>query len=262
MIPKIIHYCWFGHGEYDEKIKYCMDTWQKVCPDYEIMRWDEDSFDLGQCRYAEQAYEKKRWAFVTDYVRLKVLDQYGGIYLDTDMELLKPIDRFLENNLTMGLVDRHGKVLFNGGFIGCRPGEDVIGGLLAEYDRLPFVKPDGELDLTPNTVRMVDYFAKRWNVRPTLANDTIDMGERRVIYPAKFFLSRQGYSFHHYCASWLDDWTRKVWVSVGPYKLVRFKRRLESSSPQPSLQRDESILGSFPLGRRKKVFLLRRRGNT
>ena len=97
MIPKIIHYCWFGHGEYDEKIKYCMDTWQKVCPDYEIMRWDEDSFDLGQCRYAEQAYEKKRWAFVTDYVRLKVLDQYGGIYLDTDMELLTSFDGMLND---------------------------------------------------------------------------------------------------------------------------------------------------------------------
>ena len=262
MTPKIIHYVWVGGALKPPIVMHCIESWRKMCPGWELREWGDSVIgDIGT-RYAQEAYAHRKWAFVADWLRLSVLHRYGGFYLDTDMELLKPIDRFLENNLTMGLVDRHGKVLFNGGFIGCRPGEDVIGGLLAEYDRLPFVKPDGELDLTPNTVRMVDYFAKRWNVRPTLANDTIDMGERRVIYPAKFFLSRQGYSFHHYCASWLDDWTRKVWVSVGPYKLVRFKRRLESSSPQPSLQRDESILGSFPLGRRKKVFLLRRRGNT
>ena len=258
MTPKIIHYVWVGGAPKPPIVLHCIESWRNMCPDWELREWNDSTMgDIGN-RYVQEAYSHRKWAFVADWMRLNVLYRYGGFYLDTDMELLKPIDRFLENDLTMGLVDRHGKVLFNGGFIGCRMGDDVIGGLLAEYDHLPFVKSDGELDLTPNTVRMVDYFGKRWKVCPKSANDTIDMGGKRIIYPASFFLSRQGYSFHHYCASWLDDWTRKVWMSVGPYKLVRFKRRMESSSPTPTLRRGESALGSIPLGRRKKVFLIRR----
>jgi hypothetical protein len=109
---------------------------------------------------------------------------------------------------------------------------------------------------------MVDYFAKRWNVRPETASDTINLGNGRIIYPADFFLSRSGYSFHHYCASWLDDWVRKVWLSVGPYKLVRFKRRLDAVSPVPTLQQGETAVCTFPMGKRKKVVLVRRCSKT
>lgn len=262
MTPKVIHYVWVGGAPKPPIVLHCIESWRSMCPDWEFREWNDSAMgDIGN-RYVQEAYSHRKWAFVADWMRLNALFRHGGFYLDTDMELLKPIDRFLENDLTMGLVDRHGKVLFNGGFIGCRKGDDVIGGLLAEYAHLSFVKPDGELDLTPNTVRMVDYFDKRWNVRPTSANEIIDMGSKRIIYPASFFLSRQGYSFHHYCASWLDDWLRKVWMSVGPYKLVRFKRRLESSSPQPTLRRGESALGSISLGRRKKVVLIKRCDHT
>ena len=100
-IPKIIHLCWFGYGEYDEKMKHCLKTWEEFAPDYKVMKWDEDTFDLDSCTYVRQAYDKKRWAFVTDYVRFKVLQQYGGIYMDTDMELVKPLDDLLDNETVL-----------------------------------------------------------------------------------------------------------------------------------------------------------------
>lgn len=262
MTPKVIHYVWLGWAPKPAIVQHCIESWRRFCPDWEIREWGDADFAKIGNRYANEAYKHRKWAFVADWMRLYVLYRHGGFYLDTDMELLKPIESFLENSLTMGLVDRHGKVLFNGGFIGCRPGDEVIGGLLAEYDSVSFVRPDGELDQTPNTVRMVDYFAKRWNVRPETASDTINLGNGRIIYPADFFLSRSGYSFHHYCASWLDDWVRKVWLSVGPYKLVRFKRRLDAVSPVPTLQQGETAVCTFPMGKRKKVVLVRRCSKT
>ena len=92
MIPKILHYIWFGNGEKTPLTKKCMESWKTFMPDFEIKVWDENIFNpYESCTYVKQAYEVKKWAFVSDYVRLKALYEYGGIYLDTDMELLKPI---------------------------------------------------------------------------------------------------------------------------------------------------------------------------
>lgn len=258
MTPKIIHFVWLGGAPKPPVVEHCIASWRRFCPDWEIREWGDDfALKVGN-RYVKEAYAHRKWAFVADWLRLYVLHEHGGVYLDTDMELMKPIDRFLENNLTMGLVNRDGRVLFNGGFIGCRPGEAVVGGFLHEYDDVPFVKADGELDQTPNTVRMVDYFARKWGVSPKSWDETVDMGDGRWIYPADWFLSREGYSFHHYCASWLDEWVRKVWVSAGPYKLVRFKRRLGAKSAAPAFLPGERPVFGVPLGGRKRVVLIRR----
>ena len=88
-IPKIIHYCWFGDGPISPESRKCMESWKKYCPDYKIIEWNEQNFDISQNRYAQQAYEAKKYAFVSDYVRLAVLYEYGGIYLDTDVETLR-----------------------------------------------------------------------------------------------------------------------------------------------------------------------------
>lgn len=89
-IPKIIHYCWFGGGAISPENRKCMESWKKYCPDYKIIEWNEQNFEISQNRYAQQAYEAKKYAFVSDYVRLAVLYEYGGIYLDTDVELVRP----------------------------------------------------------------------------------------------------------------------------------------------------------------------------
>ncbi len=98
MIPKVIHYIWFGKGKKNELIEGCMKSWKKYCPDYEIKEWNEDNFDINSNQYVKEAYDNKKWAFVSDYVRLYALYNEGGVYLDTDCELLGNIDEFLANN--------------------------------------------------------------------------------------------------------------------------------------------------------------------
>ena len=95
MIPKVIHYCWFGGNPFPPIVKECMDSWTKHCPDYQIIEWNESNFDVFSCPYTKQAYEAKMWAFVSDYARIKILYEKGGIYMDTDVELLKNLEQHL-----------------------------------------------------------------------------------------------------------------------------------------------------------------------
>ena len=95
MIPKIIHYCWFGGNELPEESKRYIESWKRYCPDYQIIKWSEENFDVNSVPYTKEAYEEKKWAFITDYVRLKVLYESGGIYMDTDVEVIKPLDDLL-----------------------------------------------------------------------------------------------------------------------------------------------------------------------
>ena len=91
-IPKVLHYCWFGGAPKPKNIQNCIRSWKKYCPDYAIIEWNEQNFDVSQSLYTRQAYDARRWAFVADYARLKILYEQGGIYMDTDVELLRPLD--------------------------------------------------------------------------------------------------------------------------------------------------------------------------
>ena len=102
-IPKIIHYCWFGGGTISPENRKCMESWEKYCPDYKIIEWNEQNFDISKNRYVQQAYEAKKYAFVSDYARLAVVYEHGGIYLDTDVELVRPLDELLEHKGFIGM---------------------------------------------------------------------------------------------------------------------------------------------------------------
>jgi len=104
-IPKIIHYCWFGGKELPDSARKCIASWKKYCPDYEIIEWNENNFDLHSCRYVREAYEAKKWAFVSDYARFDILYRYGGIYFDTDVELIRPIDDIAGTGSFMGMEE-------------------------------------------------------------------------------------------------------------------------------------------------------------
>lgn len=106
-IPKIIHYCWFGGGPISEADRKCIESWKKYCPDYKIIEWNEQNFEISANRYAQQAYEAKKYAFVSDYARLAVVYEYGGIYLDTDVELVRPLDELLELPGFMGFQNNN-----------------------------------------------------------------------------------------------------------------------------------------------------------
>ena len=109
MIPKIIHYCWFGGNKKPKLIKKCIRSWKRLCPDYDIIEWNECNFDVNMCTYTKEAYESKKWAFVSDYCRFYVLNKMGGIYVDTDVELLKNIDELLSENF-MGFENKNSVV--------------------------------------------------------------------------------------------------------------------------------------------------------
>ena len=133
MIPKKIHYCWFGGNPLSEETKKYIETWKKYCPDYEIIEWNEKNFDVTKIPYVREAYESKKWAFITDYVRLYVMYTYGGIYMDTDVEVLKPLDSLLD---LKGFSGFENETSIPTGIMAAKKGLPVIKNLMDEYNEI------------------------------------------------------------------------------------------------------------------------------
>lgn len=151
MIPKIIHYCWFGRGEMPPSVVECMDSWRIHMPDYEIRLWDEDNFDVDSVRYTREAYSQKKYAFVSDYVRLYALYREGGLYLDTDVMVLKSFDDLLSHSAFAGYEgSKHLPV--GTCVLASEPGGEWVFNQLQRYQCRPFIMPDGTPDLTTNVV--------------------------------------------------------------------------------------------------------------
>lgn len=206
MIPKKIHYCWFGSGQPDELAQKCIDSWKKYCPDYEIVKWNEDNYDVTKHSYMKEAYEAGKWAFVTDYARLDILYKHGGIYFDTDVEVIRSFDPLLENRAFVGRED--GDRVNTGQAIGAEKGLEIIRELRDVYKNEVFKTGNGY-----NTTTCVDYTSD-YLVRKGLKNDnskqTID---ELTVYPRDYFcpikvghtrpvLTDNTYSIHHFAASW------------------------------------------------------------
>ncbi len=214
-VPKVIHYCWFGKGKMPALAEKCIKSWKKYCPQYKIVCHNEENFDITENRYAREAYEAGKWAFVSDYVRLKVLYQEGGIYLDTDVELIKPLDDLVEENGYMGFDDNG--IISTGLGFACEKGNELVGALLADYDDISFVLPDGSYDLTPcpdrNTKTMIGL-----GMNPDHKNQVF-MGLRLLpedyLCPMKYYTGRKiitpnTYSIHHFCASWTSSTAKRT----------------------------------------------------
>lgn len=147
MIEKKIHYCWFGNNKKSDLILRCMKSWKEYCPDCEIIEWNENNFDINSNTYVKEAYNSKRWAFVSDYVRLWAVYHYGGIYLDTDVELIKNIDFIFSNNC---FFCKENDELFNTGLgFGAVAYNPIIKALLDDYENIHFKLKNGKFDLTP-----------------------------------------------------------------------------------------------------------------
>ena len=157
MIPKIIHYCWVGRNPLPDDVRHYIESWKKYCPDYKIIEWNEDNFDIFFNQYAREAYNAKKWAFVSDYIRLSVLNTYGGIYMDTDVEVVKNLDEFLSNKAFSGFESNK---YIPTGIMGAEKGNAWIQYLLSYYDNRSFYLDDGTPDLTTNTVT-IKYQKKR-----------------------------------------------------------------------------------------------------
>ena len=214
-IPKVIHYCWFGRGEMPRLAEKCIKSWKEKCPDYEIICWNEDNFDLTQNEYMRQAYEARKFAFVSDFVRLKVIYDHGGIYLDTDVELLKSLDPLLQNKAYMGF-DEKGIVATGLGF-GAEKGNPILGAFLKDYEDISFVLPDGSYDLTPcpdRNTRTLKELGMDLNVHSQTFMDTVFLPQDYLCpmdyYTGKKTITKKTYSIHRYSASWTSKVTKRT----------------------------------------------------
>ena len=237
MIPKRIHYCWFGHEQMPELALKCIESWHKYMPDYEFKLWNEVNFDMHYNQYVKEAYEAGKYAFVTDYVRLYALYTEGGIYMDTDVEVLKPYDDLL--NLT-GFTGYEGSKHLPPvtGTMASEPGNLWVKEQLDEYSNLHFIRADGSMDIKNNTTRISEVMRK---------GGFIQNGEKQVykdmhIFPVEYFCPRQTtgevfitentYCDHHFMGSWTNEkkgWKMRLASIIGSKnmtRLIKLKRRL------------------------------------
>ncbi len=216
-IAKIIHYCWFGGKPLPPLAEKCIASWKKYFPDYSIKRWDESNFDVNIVPYTAQAYKAKKYAFVSDYARFWILYKYGGIYFDTDVEVIRSMTPIINNGPFMGCernyVSGCEPSLLNvapGLGLGAYPGLSIYGEILKLYSSLQFINKDGSLNYTT----VVDYTTSIL-VKNGLKNiPEIQEISGIKIYPKKYFcpidyvtgkltITPETYSIHHYAASWV-----------------------------------------------------------
>lgn len=235
MIPKIIHYCWFGHNPMPELALKCIESWHKYMPDYEYRLWDEDVFDINSVPYVKEAYEAKKYAFVTDYVRLFALYTVGGIYMDTDVEVLKPYDDLLKLSGFTGYEGSKYLPPVTGTMASEANGEWVKEQLDA-YTEAHFLLPDGSYDLKTNTVRISEIMK---------ANGFKQDGKKQVykdmhIFPVEYFCPRQTtgevlitkdtYCDHHFMGSWSKKKKPSLLRTIIGHKnmvrIIKLKRKL------------------------------------
>lgn len=180
MIPKKIHYCWFGRGEKPKLAKKCIDSWKKYCPDYEIIEWNEDNFDINCCPYVKEAYESRRFAFVTDYVRLYVMFTQGGIYMDTDVEVTRNLDEFLVHK---GFSGFESETQIPTGIMAGEKGFPLFEKLLSYYDGRHFLDKNGNQDTTTNVITITAMLSERGFI----PNGKYQVVDGFALYPRDYF---------------------------------------------------------------------------
>lgn len=207
-IPKTIHYIWLGRNPKPKSVLKCIESWKKYCPDYDIIEWNEDNLDISSHLYSKQAYDMKAWAFATDYFRLWVVYTHGGIYLDTDVQIVKSFDPLLENK---GFIGFESEAYINTGLgFGAEAGNAFLAENMRVYQSLAFINSDGTFNRRPAPEYTTE-IAKAHG----LTNDTgkiqtvLDM----TCYPSAYFapkdyftgrlqVTKNTYSIHHYDSSW------------------------------------------------------------
>ncbi|MDO4752891.1 MAG: CDP-glycerol glycerophosphotransferase family protein [Candidatus Saccharibacteria bacterium] len=204
-LNKTIHYIWFGKKPLSSSAKKCIKSWQKYMPDYRIVRWDETNFDINENRYCMEAYENGQYAFASDYARLKILYENGGVYFDTDVELLKPIpEKFLQTGF---LAKENKKRIATGLGFACKKGDETIEKMLDDYNDINFINQDGNFDKTPcpkrNTKSLKD------GLRSSIVVLDSDYMNPRDNKTGVTKITKNTFSIHHYDASWLTDNDKK-----------------------------------------------------
>ena len=220
MIPKVIHYCWFGKNPLPEIAVKCIDSWKRFFPDYKIKEWNESNFDLNCCEYVKEAYSAGKWAFVSDYARYWILYNYGGLYFDTDVEVIKNMDDVITHGPFMGCeISDNGdniSVVNPGLGLAATPGLDIYREILENYQKAHFLNDDGSNNYETVVERTTDLLKKHG----FLECNKIQCVAEITIYPPEYFcpmdyatgklnVTEDSRSIHWYDASWLDDRMKK-----------------------------------------------------
>lgn len=234
MIPQIIHYCWFGGNPLPKKALKCIASWKKACPDYKIVEWNEENFDLTTCPlYVRQAYDAKKWAFVTDYVRLKLVYEHGGIYLDTDVELIKNLDQLLQYEAYFGFETK--EYIATGLGFGAVPHCEVLIDMMRDYDEIPFVLEDGSFNILPcpqrNTAALI--------ARGLVQDGSVQLLEGNIRILSPEYLCPLNYvngimrrtpntiSIHWYAATWHTEEENRIHrMLVRKYRWRRWRKKI------------------------------------
>lgn len=222
-IPRVIHYCWFGGAEKPAIVHQCIASWKKYLPSWKIIEWNDENYDTQKCAFIREAYEAKKWAFVSDFARFDVINQYGGVYFDTDVELLKPLPDFLFDYQAFSGYEYNG--LVNPGLVyGAIPNFQITNEILHHYENSHF--HNGE-DLTSQIVNVVT--SRILNRHSELKPNTFQVIEGMALYPAEYFcaydqdvqepiITERTIALHHYASSWRTAGTKD--------KIKRYLKRL------------------------------------
>ncbi len=231
MIPKVIHYCWFGRNPLPGSVGKCIASWRRFLPDYEIKEWNEDNFDVDIIPYTAQAYAAKKYAFVSDYARFWILYHFGGLYFDTDVEIIKSFDDIVEGGPFMGIEipSENGipPMVAPGLGLGVTPGHNLYKFILDKYSSLSFLKSDGSL----NQTTVVSYTTDILVERGLQANNGKQLIDGVCIYPVDFFnpfnsitgklqITENTRSIHWYMDSWGDKSILYKWLSRMAHRLL------------------------------------------
>lgn len=238
-IPKIIHYCWFGNGEKPDIVLRCIESWKRNMPDYEIMEWNEHNYDINKADFIREAYEQKKWAFVSDYARFDILNEYGGIYVDTDVEFLKPLPKEMLSWCAFTGYESTGAVS-PGLIFGAIPRFPITQELLTEYNKMHFESNGKNLYKTVNMVT-----TEVLERHEHLKRDQFQVVDSLALYPSAYFcgfdldimeydIRPETISVHHYAGSWrsqsvkskIQKWVKKRFGIQGYRRLLNIKRRL------------------------------------
>lgn len=242
MIPKVIHYIWLGNNPEPKILQKCKKSWKKYCLDYEIKRWDETNLDLEKYQFAKDAYNAKKWAFASDVFRFDILNENGGIYLDTDVEILKPIDEFLEYSLFTGFEDS--KTTNPGLIMGCEKNHKICQDMINIYKKAKFdIEKLNDITICKF---MTEYLVKEFGLQ---TNGTTQKFDGVAIFAPDYFCPKQlnddneyiysnnTHSVHHYAGSWTakpplkkriaNFFKKTIRILIGSRLYIKLKKKIK-----------------------------------
>lgn len=239
MIPKTIHYCWFGGKDLPKEYKRYIESWLRFLPDYEVIRWDESNYDVDGIPFTKEAYAAGKYAYVSDYARLKILYEHGGVYFDTDVEVIRPLDDILARGAFMGSEkntlakpDEPLPVAVGLGFA-VEAGNPIIKELMERYENTSFLLPDGTQNAVTIVVLLTEIL-KRYGLKRSSEPQRV---AGITIYPPEYFcpkefsglkieITENTRTIHHYSGTWMS-WPTRILANIGYYNFVfRVKRML------------------------------------